>query len=522
MMKKLVLLCAFIFLLLQGLLSQLPLLFTPNSYPLPAITEGGFVSETEFNLRDGLPNVIAKMKRGEPVTVGFLGGSITHSQESYRNQTLQYLQKQFPNVELYGVNAGVPGTGTELGAFRLQEQILDYHPDLVFVEFAVNGGAANAIEGIVRQIIQNDPNTDICFIYTLLASQTSSYLLGNIPTNAKLYDAVANYYNLPSIHFGYRIAKMENDGLLVGKAAKGSVTDKIIFSYDGTHPTREGGNIYVQSIAYAWNEFTKNSIEKPHILPAKMALDNWELATMVKPGQGSILSSEWKSLPALSDARFTQYNSWFQNLTVCEQAGGSMTVKFVGDKIGLFDIGGPEAGIVELNIDGKSVKEYNRFNSNCNNRYRPQYFFTDMVWGEHIVEIKLSPKLSDKIAILGQNQLADITANPEKYAKHHLFVGRILIRGEIVHYETSLNDVKTNKISAYPNPVNDLLCINKVDYSGNPIKISVFDQSGKQQYPQFSNLEQKIQIDVSHFQRGIYFVSLENEQSTNTLKFLKQ
>lgn len=276
MMKKLVLLCAFILIVLQNLLSQLPLMFTPNSYPLPAITEGEFVNENEFALRDGLPNVIAKMKRGEPVMVGFLGGSITNSDESYRNQTLQYFQKQFPSVELYGVNAGVPGTGTELGAFRLQEHILDYHPDLVFIEFAVNGGSANAIEGIVRQIIQNNPKTDICFIYTLLASQTSSYLLDNIPTNAKLYDAVAKHYNLPSIHFGYRIAQMEKDGLLIGKAAQGSVTDKIIFSYDGTHPSREGGNIYVQSIAYAWKEFIKNTIEKPHFLPEKMDSDNWE------------------------------------------------------------------------------------------------------------------------------------------------------------------------------------------------------------------------------------------------------
>ncbi len=520
-MKKLVSICTFIFLLLQGLLSQLPLLFTPDSYPLPEITEGEYVSENEINLRNGLPNVIAKMERGEAIMVGFLGGSITNSQESYRNQTLQYLQKQFPNVELYGVNAGVPGTGTELGAFRLQEQMLDYHPDLVFVEFAVNGGSANAIEGIVRQIIQNNPKTDICFIYTLLASQTSSYFLGNIPTNAKLYDAVANYYNLPSIHFGYRIAKMENDGLLVGKAAKGSVTDKIIFSYDGTHPTREGGNIYAQSIAYAWNEFVKNSIEKPHALPAKMASDNWELATMVKPDQGATLSSEWMNVEASSDTRFIQFRNWFSDLTVCEQTGGSMTVKFVGDKIGLFDIGGPEAGIVEIEIDGTIVKEYNRFNSNCNNRYRGQYFFTDLVWGEHIVVIKLSPKLSDKIAILGQNQLADITANPEKYAKHHLFVGRILLRGELIHAQTSIYNQGSQEIYLYPNPVKNLLSINIDDETNDQTKITFYNLSGKQQNLRFYNMGRN-QFDLSHLQSGIYFACFENKNFNTKIKFLKQ
>lgn len=503
-------------------MAQLPLMFTPNSYPLPAITEGEFVNENEFALRDGLPNVIAKMKRGEHVMVGFLGGSITNSDESYRNQTLQYLQKQYPNVELYGVNAGVPGTGTELGAFRLQEQILDYHPDLVFVEFAVNGGSANAIEGIVRQIIQNNPKTDICFIYTLLASQTSFYLLGNMPTNAKLYDAVASHYNLPSIHFGYRIAQMEKDGLLIGKAAQGSVTDKIIFSYDGTHPSREGGNIYVQSIAYAWKEFEKNSIEKPHLLPAKMVSDNWELATMFKPDQGATLSSEWKNVVAPSDTRFTQFKDWFPTITSCDKTGASMTIKFEGDKIGLFDIGGPEVGIVEVEVDGVIGKEFNRFNTYCNNRYRGQYFFTDLTWGKHTVVFRLSAKQSDKYTILGTNQLTDITAHPEKYAKQELYIGRILLRGKLIASETSLNNLQLNNLKLSPNPVRDFLNL-KIDNNDNQsMNISLFNSGGKKEYLQTSTFKSEIKIEVTGLQKGVYFCRLENGKNNETVKFIKQ
>lgn len=522
MMKKLVLLFAFILIVLQSLLSQLPLIFTPDSYPLPAITEGEFVSENEFSLRDGLPNFIAKMKRGEPVMVGFLGGSITQSNESYRNQTLQYFQGQFPNVEMVGINAGVAGTGTELGAFRLQEQILDYHPDLVFVEFAVNGGSANAIEGIVRQIIQNNPKTDICFIYTLLASQTSSYLLGNIPTNTKLYDAVANHYNIPSIRFGYRIAQMEKDGLLVGKAAQGTVTDKIIFTYDGTHPSREGGNIYVQSIAYAWKELVKNAIEKPHLLPAKMLADNWELATMFKPDQGATLSSEWKNVVATSDTRFSKFKDWFPTITSSDKTGASMTINFEGDKIGLFDIGGPEVGIVEVEVDGVIVKEFNRFNTYCNNRYRGQYFFSDLTWGEHKVILRLSAKQSDKYTILGPNQLTDITAHPEKYAKQELYIGRILLRGKLIASETYLNNHQINTIKFSPNPVRDFLNLRIDNNDNQPMNISLFNSGGKKEYLQTSTFKSEIKIDVTGLQRGVYFCRLESDTNNASFKFIKQ
>lgn len=522
MMKRKVLLFTFSIVLLQSQLAQLPLLFTPFSYPLPPIVEGQFISDKEFNLRDGLPNVVAKMKRGEPIMVGFLGGSITYSNESYRNQTLQYIQRQFPNLEMYGINAGVPGTGTELGAFRLKEQILDYNPDLVFVEFAVNGGSTNALEGIVRQIIQHNPKTDICFIYTILASQTSNYLNGNIPNTIKLYDALANYYNLPSIHFGYRIAQMEKDGLLVGTASAGSVKDKIIFTNDGTHPTLEGGNIYAQSIAYAWKYFVKNAIEKPHVLPEKMVSDNWDLATMSTPVKSAILSEEWKIVPVIADKRLVNYKNWFSDLAVCNKVGGSMTIKFIGDKIGLFDIGGPEVGIVEVEVDGVKVEEDDRFNSNCNNRYRGQYFFTNLLWGEHTIVFKLSPKQSDKVTILGPNQLTDITANPEKYAKQELYIGRILLRGKLITSGTSLNNQQANNIKLSPNPVHDTLNLRFEDKDSKPKAISIFNSIGKKEYVQTLTVENEIKMDVADFQNGVYFCRFEKDKYIEIIKFFKQ
>src|SRR5690606_2333378 len=116
-----------------------PLLFTLSNDGKSVVVPGTFYREQECNVRGGIPNFLDKAKKGSSLTVAFIGGSITQSNTGYRPQTARYLQWVFPDIDFTWINAGVAGTGTDLGAFRLEEQVLRYHPDLVFIEFAVNG-----------------------------------------------------------------------------------------------------------------------------------------------------------------------------------------------------------------------------------------------------------------------------------------------------------------------------------------------------------------------------------------------
>ncbi len=71
-----------------------------------------------------------------------------------------------------------------------------------------------------------------------------------------------------------------------------------------------------------------------------------------------------------------------------------------------------------------------------------------------------------------------------------------------------------NKISIYPNPVNNLMTI----YSKEPIqKIEIIDISGKL-IKAISNKSNKTIIDVSDLKAGIYFVKVDSE----SLRFIKQ
>jgi hypothetical protein len=72
----------------------------------------------------------------------------------------------------------------------------------------------------------------------------------------------------------------------------------------------------------------------------------------------------------------------------------------------------------------------NRFNANCNNRYRGQYDFIEVEPGEHTVTVYISAQQSDKVKILGAKQQEDIAQHPDRYARTALYLGKILMRGQ--------------------------------------------------------------------------------------------
>lgn len=431
-----------------------PLFFDPFAEKIPAIEVSSFSDPRELNARGGLPNFFAKLKVGKPVTVGFIGGSITQALYGYRIQTAQYIQSRFPQSVFKWMNAGVSGTGTDLGACRIYNQLLKHDPDLVFVEFAVNGGYPSGMEGILRQIIRNNPGTDICFIYTVLNPQAKQYLKPTaIPENIQLLENIASHYNIPGIHLGIEAATLEANDKLVWKGDANGIQNKIVFSADGIHPLRDGGDLYAAAIARSIQKLSANDAEQPHQLPTALIPDNWEDAKMLDPLEFASFSKGWSKTKTAKHPFLKQFSGWFPYVMESETPGSSFSFKFKGTMFGIFDIGGPEVGQLSIKVDGKEMKlqdisgkgyrlfrsnagtgddVLNLFNSFCNNRYRGQYDLIATEDGEHTVCITISDKKADKEKILGNNQLKDITENPEKYDRTALYLGKILLRGEII------------------------------------------------------------------------------------------
>ena len=132
----------------------------------------------EVRDRDGVGNFLEKLNAGKPVTVAYLGGSITEM-NGWRNMTTVWLRKANPKANIAEVQAAIGGTGSCLGVFRVGHDALDKNPDLLFVEFATNDSGAKpeeiwrSMEGIVRRTWKQNEETDIIFVYTITATMTN-------------------------------------------------------------------------------------------------------------------------------------------------------------------------------------------------------------------------------------------------------------------------------------------------------------------------------------------------------------
>ena len=90
--------------------------------------------------------VFTEAHRGEELRAVAMGGSITQAGKGWVGP---WLQQQFPNSKVSMHNAGMSGTGSNLGIFRLERDVIEYNPDLVFIEYAVNDGCGK-VEDVIR------------------------------------------------------------------------------------------------------------------------------------------------------------------------------------------------------------------------------------------------------------------------------------------------------------------------------------------------------------------------------------
>jgi GDSL-like Lipase/Acylhydrolase family len=147
-----------------------------------------------------LINVFAKARRGEPITLGVIGGSITvgafatQAKNSYAGRLLSWWREQFPRCEIRMVNAGIGGTGSMYGALRVENDLLSSMPDFVVIEFAVNDNWTDgeAFEGLVRQILAQ-PNLPAVLLLFMMWEKG-----GN---DQEMQARVGAHYHLPMVSF---------------------------------------------------------------------------------------------------------------------------------------------------------------------------------------------------------------------------------------------------------------------------------------------------------------------------------
>jgi len=74
----------------------------------------------------------------------------------------------------------------------------------------------------------------------------------------------------------------------------------------------------------------------------------------------------------------------------------------------------------------------------------------------------------------------------------------------------------------YPNPADRVAVINLAEFTNSTVTISVHDMFGRDLFAITTIATEKIPLDISNFQSGIYFVKIIHKNETNILKFIKR
>jgi lysophospholipase L1-like esterase len=403
----------------------------------------------EFTRRAGMPNLFAKLEKGEPVTIAYYGGSITAG-PGWRTATLDWFRKGYPNAKITELNASLGGSGSLVGVFRADHDLVAKRPDAVFIEFSLNDVAdvrdrpaevAGALEGIIRKLWMSKPDTDICLAYTLHSSGVDLLNQGKFSASVSLHETVAVHYEIPAIHLGVEAARMAKEDKLVFSSPKSpgdrDAQGRVIFSNDGTHPSEAGHALNGTAAVRGLEQLRSDTKAMDHTMPKALSLIPWEKAKTIAVAGHATFSGTWEKLTAADGPgcrRFgKRFYSWFPHLYRTGTPGSSVTVRFRGTHIGIKGMEGPDSGVVSVRMDEKAPVKQTLFTVYANAWVYVGAPLPAVPMGDHTATWTLLDEVPPKEKMLAVKKTdQDFRDHPEKYQNNTFSVGQVIVLGDLL------------------------------------------------------------------------------------------
>ncbi len=350
-------------------------------------------TDRNLNLRDSTRNSHAVFTRTGKGHVAFIGGSITEM-NGYRPMLQNMLRKKFPATQFTFTDAGIASTCSTTGAHRLHEDVLSKGKvDLFFIEFAVNDDqdashagrdAIRGLEGIIRQCRASNPQMDIIVTHFVNESMIARYQKGQPTISIEAHEAVCKAYGISSVLLAKEVSQLIEENKLTWKI------------YGGTHPGPVGNALAAQMCAQVLEASWKNPAEaaSDYAMPSQ-AVDAGHYGggkfidvSATKMGDGWTVSvPDWKKIPGSFRDRFGG-----KPVLMSTKPGAGASLKFEGQAVGVFVLAGPDAGILEVSVDGGPWSKVNLFHRFSGGLHYPRTVMlaTDLKPGPHEVSIRLS------------------------------------------------------------------------------------------------------------------------------------
>ena len=286
-----------------------------------------------------IQNVMAKIRRGESVTIASLGGSITTgyssnplSVNSWSSKTEAWFKKLCAEngSKLTFLNEGVSGTDSAFAVARIQDHIIANKVDLVILEFAVNDQWLGAetrkrtYEGAIRQIMNNSETAILALFINTRENES-------LPSQQAEQQKICEYYHIPFVSWKDSVLK------------NGNKSDFNAF-YDGSetvHPNNAGhasiASFIIEKLEGIWNNLPQDkAIPSPvKVLPSPLTDDAFEFVTYYhKDNITPASNSGWTA------GGTPRHDDWIKRGNVREgwqtkEAGAEITFEVEGSTIGV-------------------------------------------------------------------------------------------------------------------------------------------------------------------------------------------
>ena len=299
------------------------------------------------NVVDAQSNRVGCVRR----TVAFLGGSITEM-HGFRPRVMTALRARYPEIDFVEIAAGLSSTCSDAGACRLQRDVLAHGvPDLFVVEEAVNDDqdghfdtthARRGLEGIVRQVKEANPACAVVVGLLVNRGQYATLLKGETPIQYAAHAEVARHYGAAVADVGSALAASAKAG---GFAWEG---------YRDCHPSPEGCDFAAEVVLKAIETvFDPRKTPVASALPAPLDAASYfgvrelPLAEVSCGGNWQVSCPNWKEIAGSKRGYCTVGEALWT-----ETADAECSFAFTGTMVGALLTAGPDAGDLEVSVDG--------------------------------------------------------------------------------------------------------------------------------------------------------------------------
>lgn len=317
---------------------------------------------TFFEPTAGTANAVADVRAQTNAavhrTVAFLGGSITEM-DGYRPLVMKALRAKYPEVAFAEIAAGLSSTCSDAGAFRVDEDVLSHGlPDLFVVEFAVNdeqdghfdrARCIRGLEGVVRRVRKANPKCAVVVGLTVNRDQFDLIRRGGTPVSYAAHAEVAKRYGAALADVGSALA---------ASAATGGLDWT---GYRDCHPSPEGCRFAARVFEAAIDRvFDPHAAAVSQPLPEPIDAASYDRGAPVPPacavaadGGWRHAVPDWKEVPGNMRAPYRKGAIWWS-----DRAGAVLDVTFEGTTLAAFLTAGPDAGDLEVSVDGGSPRRF--------------------------------------------------------------------------------------------------------------------------------------------------------------------